>query len=214
MAVTATATVATIVGASPTTGPLTVGAAAPAPAPSMAASVPSLPAVTEHPVDAAVLAAAASTTGGESRSMTQTVQLTIVGGPLELATTEATVALERVSDRDWVGVLPPVRVVDARGTHEGWDVRWSVVTVETDAGPVAGNRLRLAPSPPAVVAGLAEGLEAGSPGPARPHGRTLFSADPGSGGGTYEAGAAVSLRLPASIDATSVVVHLGFSLAP
>jgi hypothetical protein len=175
--------------------------------------------MTQHPVDPALLAAvAAPLGGGGGQTVTEIVQLTITGGDLELVTDHASVTLHRVegSDRDWTGTLPPVRVVDARGTGEGWRVSWAVDAIELDGATrgrgVPDARVRLDPSDPTVVDGLPEGLAAGRAGPALPHGRTLFTAEPGSGGGTYEAGGTVSLRLPPSVAATAITVELTFAL--
>lgn len=224
-AVAATGALAVVVDAAPapagsgTAAVVAPDAVAPDAAPSAATPAP-LPPVTEHALDPAMVAAAqagAASRGGQT--VTQTIQLTIIGGELSLAADRATVALEPVSgsDRDWTGTLPPVRVVDARGTHEGWAVRWTVSSIEVEgaSGPthVPAAKVHLDPTDPAVVAGLDEGLAAGRGGPGVREGRTLFSAEPGSGGGTYEAGGTVSLRLPASVDAAGVTVHLAFELA-
>ena len=170
---------------------------------------PALPPVTEHPIDGAVVAAVRSVDRTVGHSVTQTVQLTVVGGPLELVTTAARVALERApggSGRDWVGTLDPVRVVDARGTHEGWSVHWSATGVEVDGEPSTGGQVRVEAAEPVVVAGVPDGIASGHGG------HRLFGASRGAGGGTYEAGGTVTLRLPRSIDATSVVVELAFRL--
>lgn len=177
--------------------------------------VPELPAVTQHPVPADVLAAIASAPAAP-QTVTQTIQLTITGGELSLVDEAATVALEPVpgSTRDWTGTLPPVRVIDARGTHEGWTVRWSVTSIELagTASHVPVGKVHLDPAQPTVVAGLDEGLAAGRRRPAVRQGRPLFSAEPGTGGGTYEAGGTITLRLPASVDASGVNVHLAFAV--
>lgn len=55
-------------------------------------------------------------------------------------------------------------------------------------------------------------VAAGQPGPATRHGRTLFGAARGTGGGTYEAGGVVTMRLPRSVDAGAVVVDLAFTV--
>jgi hypothetical protein len=186
------------------------------------AAVAPLPPVTEHALDPAVVAAAAvapsNPAGSRGQSVTQTIQLTIIGGELSLASDHATVTLERVagSHHDWVGTLPPVRVVDARGTGAGWTVRWTVADIDVQGeGPahrVTTAKVRLEPGAPVVVAGLPDGIAAGRPGPATRHGRTLFSAARGTGGGTYEAGGVVTMRLPHSVDAESVVVDLAFTV--
>ena len=166
---------------------------------------PALPAVTTADIDPEVLAAAHSSSSDESQTVVEVIELTVIGGELELVTDHATVTLQRVpgSSRNWVGVLPPVRVIDARGTHEGWAVRWDVVDLTV---PHASGRVRVVGDDPTMVAGLADGLY-GS------RGRTLFGALHGYGGGTYEAGATVTLQLPPKVDADQVVVELSFSLA-
>lgn len=191
-------------------------AAADAPA-APPAPTPPLPDVTMHPVSDDVLAAAADAPAAP-QSVTETVQLTIIGGDLELVTPSATLPLAEVpgSGGEWVGTLPPVRVVDARGTGAGWTVTWAVAGIEV-AGPtgrerVDGARARITPEPPVVVDGLPDGLSAGRPHTARTGGRTLFSAAPDTGGGTYEGGGEVSVHLPALVEAHDVVLSLTFSV--
>ena len=214
LAVAATTGVAAAVGARPAES--TGGAAAAAPTwpvetTTEAPTTPALPEVTTADVDATVLEAARSAPDADPQSVVQMVQLTVIGGELELLTDHATVTLERVAgtSRDWTGVLPPVRVVDARGTLEGWTVRWRVEDVSVGS---AARRVRVAPDAPVVVAGSADGLVAGSAGPSGPRGRTLFRAHVGYGGGTYEAGGTVTLRLPPHVDVDEVVVDLAFAL--
>ena len=84
--------------------------------------------------------------------------------------------------------------------------------VTVDGLEVAGARVTVAPGHVEVVAGSPDGLRAGEPASAHSGGRTLFAASPGSGGGTYEAGATVSVRLPGSIGAASLAVDLSFVL--
>lgn len=178
-----------------------------------------LPAVTTHDLDPAMVAASESVpSDGGGRSVSETIQLTIIGGDLRLVTDHASVVLERVPGTwgDWTGTLPPVRVIDATGSGAGWEVRWvvSALHVQTAGKPshVADAKVRLEPGAPVVVAGLPDGIAAGNGGSAAPQGRTLFAAQPGAGSGTHEAGGTVSLHLPPRGDATSVVVDLAFSL--
>ena len=218
-AVATTGALAMVVDAAPAPGQgRAVVAATPGSAATNVAVPVPLPPVTEHALDQATLAAArAGAASGDGQSVTQTIQLTITGGELSLVGEAATVSLEPVpgSTRDWTGTLPPVRVIDARGTHEGWTVRWSVTSIELagTADHVPAGKVHLDPAQPTVVAGLDEGLAAGRPGTAVRQGRPLFSAEPGTGGGTYEAGGAISVRLPASVDASTVTVHFAFALA-
>lgn len=224
VAVATTVGIAALVGAEPAPD---LGAAAPVVPTGVAATTAgvteaphaTLPAVTTHDLDPATVAASASKPahhGGQS--VTEIIQLTIIGGDLQLVTDHASVILERVPGTrgDWAGTLPPVRVIDATGSGAGWEVRWvlSSLTVQTASTPshVADAEVRLEPGAPVVVAGLPEGIAAGNGGSPAPQGRTLFAAEPGAGGGTYEAGGTVSLHLPRRIDATRVVVDLAFSL--
>jgi hypothetical protein len=215
LAVSATAGLAVVVDAAPAPQSHTssIRVTDPVQSAQQAVAAPLAP-VTEHALDPATIPAP-GVSGGQS--VTQTVQLTIIGGPLELAADAASVTLERVpgSSRDWVGSLPPVRVVDARGTHEGWDVRWTVTSIEplgaSEASHLPDAKIRLQPDAPAVVAGTPDGLVTGKPGRAVQTGRTLFGAEAGSGGGTYEAGGTLSLRLPSDADVDGIVVHLAFS---
>ena len=218
LSVATTAGVAAVVGADPAPRRGAGVVASEVASPAVSSAGRPLPPVSEHALDPEVIAALAHPSpAGES--VTETIQLTIVGGDLELVTPALTVTLEQVpgSDRDWIASLPAVRVVDARGTGEGWDVRWSLTSLEVDgdAGSAHGPRAKvfLAPADPVVVAGALEGLVAGHAGPAARHGRSLFSADPGYGGGTYEAGGTVTVRLPRDVTADRVAVALAFSLA-
>jgi len=217
LAVAATASLASVVEASPAGPTSGVQGTAPEAAAGPAARAMTPAPVSVHPLDPSVVAAHAGSPAGAPQSVTQVIQVAVIGGPIELATEAASVVLERVagSKTDWVGTLPPVRVVDARGTHEGWAVRWAVAGVEVDGtepNHLPAAKVRVEPGAPAVVAGLPDGLTAGKPAPGVPEGRVLFSAAPDSGGGTYEAGGTVSLRLPSSVDASTVTVHLAFTL--
>ncbi len=174
-----------------------------------------LPAVTTHPVDPALLAALRSRPGASAaQTVTQIVQLTIVGGELRLVTDRVEITLERASVLGglWIGSLPPVRVIDGRGTHAGWRVRWSVASIVADGASVAPTaKVHLEPDTPMVVHGTPDGLFAGAPGGAEAASRTLFGAAPGSGGGTYESGGTVAMRSDA-FDADEVVIELALSL--
>lgn len=147
----------------------------------------------------------------------QTLDLNVVGGPLRLETSSASVVLTRRpgSDREWIGTMPPVRVVDARGTLAGWEVRWFMESVELD-GSIARRpdwaTVSVDPAGPVVVDGAPEGLEAGGRRPATRPGRALMHAMPGNGGGTYEADGTVLVKLPGSVSAEHMVVNLTFAL--
>lgn len=217
VALAVTAGVAANVGATP--APISGSGEVVDPPTAPLTSTPQLPAVTQHAIPADVLAAAAASAPTAPQSVTETVQLTIIGGDLELVTPTATVGLSEVrgSDGEWTGTLPPVRVIDARGTGAGWTVSWTVASVEvkgvSGTDQVDGARVHLTPGRPVVVDGLPEGLAAGPTWSSQTAGRTLFSAAPDTGGGTYEDGGELSVQLPASVEAHDVVVSLTFSVA-
>ena len=111
-----------------------------------------------------------------------------------------------------VGELPPVRVVDARGTLAGWRLTATLVDEPDLASGVPGARgPLLVPTSPQVVYGERAGL---SPGPAGhlevEESITLLRAREGRGGGTFEAGAA--LRLPGPHGAQNRPVDLRLRL--
>jgi hypothetical protein len=153
----------------------------------------------------------------ERSALQQTVHLNVVGGSIELETASASVILtpRPGKPREWIGTLPPVRVVDGRGTLEGWEIRWSLASVELDTSIVRRREwatVTLDPGLPVVVDGAPDGVRSGRAGPARPPGRALLRADPGTGGGTYEAAGTVTLKLPGSVTAEQVVVTVTFAL--
>jgi hypothetical protein len=186
--------------------------AAPAAAP--VADTEPLGPVTVHPL--AVPAPAPSTGSSDTTSgAVQVVQLTVEGGTLSLAADSASVELSRHGST-WSAVLPPVRVVDARGTHAGWTVRWSVTDVEVDGcrrHRVGASHVKVTPAAPVVVAGTPDGLEAGRPAVGTAKGRTLVRAEVGSGGGTYEGGGTVSMKLPQCRAADSASVVLTYAVS-
>jgi hypothetical protein len=169
------------------------------------AAAPALAPVTVHDVDPATLAAVEPSATG---SVVEVVQLSVVGGSLSLADDHATVTLV-YDGTEWTATLPPVRVIDARGTHAGWHLTWAVADARVDgcrSSHVPPGLVRVAPSDPVVVDGTPDGLVAGNGG------RTLARAQHGSGGGTYEAGGTLSVRLPSCADAESVVVDLAYTV--
>jgi hypothetical protein len=165
--------------------------------------------VTEHPLDPRIVPARAVA------SATETIQLTVIGGALTLASDHASITLRPTSRRAWVGEVPPVRVVDARGTGEGWTVRWRVASVDVSGTDrhVPTSAVTLTPASPVVVDGESAGLTAGRATRARiARGSVLFMAAERAGGGTYEDAAMVSVELPASFAADAVVVNLAFDV--
>jgi hypothetical protein len=155
--------------------------------------------------------------GVASPARQQRLELAIDGGDLVISPSEARVVLRRVpgSDRLWMGELAPVRVVDARGVPDGWAVRWSVRAVHADGAEIEkgpGLRVEVTPSEPDVICCGQESVHAGDPRPAHPHGRVLFRADTGTGGGTFQIGASVRTALPPSLDPDQLAVTLSFAI--
>jgi len=145
----------------------------------------------------------------------QVVGVSVRGGDLYLAEASTSLSLVPVSGSpsEWAADLPPVRLVDARGTLEGWRVMWSLTALQVD-GKVAGQAgMWLIPQAPDVVAGAPEGLALGRCTEARDGARSLLSASKNHGGGTYEAGAKVRVRLPDAWVASEVRVRLAFTVS-
>jgi hypothetical protein len=164
---------------------------------------PALAPVTEAAVDPAVLASVRAT-GATSTVASQVVRLEVVGGGLTIDHDRATVTLAPTDDpRVWSSPLPPVRIVDARGTFDGWRARWRATSLTAGGRRVAGNVT--VDTAVAVVDGLAGGLDDG-------HGRTLAAARPGWGAGTYEVTGRVTVRLAASAGNAGTVVELGYEI--
>jgi hypothetical protein len=172
-----------------------------------------VPPVRDASVPPAVLAAARSSRVA-AQSDVQVITVAVVGSGLTLGAHEVRVDLHPTGrgSRMWTGTLPPVQVVDARGTHVGWTVRWSVSS--SDAEPHGREGVVwVDPSAPAVIAGDLDGLVAGRPGPSLPGGRTLFSARPGWGGGTFEGGGSVSMLVPRELDSPGLSVTIRLEIA-
>lgn len=177
---------------------------------------PMLAPPTHHPVDEAVVSAARAG-GGGGASVTEVISLEIIGGSLTVEPPTRSVTLHRVpgSRNDWSATLPPVDVVDARGSHDGWTLLWHVDRIElagSSRDTVPPAKVRLTPGDVTVIAGEEPGLEPGRAHPARKKGRTLLSAERGWGAGTYRIGGELSLRLPASIEANAVTIDLSFTV--
>jgi hypothetical protein len=140
---------------------------------------------------------------GPGGSLTQTIQVTVIGGPLYLPEDRLSVDLvpARPGAARLGGVLPAVEVVDARGTHAGWELRWAVeeAWLLTPAGrvPVAHPRVTLEPGVPQAVHGEPHGLRAG---PTCPGAGLLATAAPGAGAGTYAVGATVTVDVPRGLE--------------
>jgi hypothetical protein len=167
--------------------------------------------VTVHEID--VPAAPPGTASGSS--MVQVVKVEVRGGSLSLTDDRAEVALVR-HGRTWSGELPAVRVVDARGTHAGWTVRWAVADIEVSGcvkAKVRPSHVRVDPAEPVAVHGLPDGVHAGRSSVGAGPARTLMRAAPGWGGGTYVGGGTATLRIPGCTSASSVVVTLNYSVS-
>ncbi len=103
------------------------------------------------------------------------------GGALEVVP-GSIVAVLGGRDRRPETSVGPIRVIDPRGTLEGWSLRVRV-TEEVDRE----GRLQVRPGQPVVVDGDSAGLVQGRPGVVSDdRWSTLMSARAGHGGGTYQ----------------------------
>jgi hypothetical protein len=150
---------------------------------------------------------------GAGGSLTQTIQLTVIGGTLRLPDDRPRLDLVPAGPGRLVGALAPVEVVDARGTHEGWELRWSVdeAWMATAVGPVllTPQRVMIEPATPEAVHGEPFGLYAG---PTCPGSGLLAHAEPGGGAGIYAVGATVTLEVPRGLEALGGSVVLGLTV--
>jgi hypothetical protein len=117
------------------------------------------------------------------------------GGAMSVTPGQVHVSLTRAGDGShYRGVLPAVRVVDARGTLVGWHAQLRVVTV--DGTDVANTRVRSLPDAPAVIDGQHAGLHAARSTDLHAGATVdLCHATPGYGGGTYRCGAHIDVAL-------------------
>jgi hypothetical protein len=132
-------------------------------------------------------------TRASTTSASQAIAVSVLPGPLTLVTERTVIDLHSVDGQVLCGRLPPVRVIDARGSGDGWRVRWSVESFTAGGRRLPPAAVDLVPDSPTVVFGLPAGLYAGGGDGADR--RVLVGAEPGTGGGTYEAGASVEARL-------------------
>jgi hypothetical protein len=190
-----------------------------------AREVAACPGVPSSPTTTAVVASVSAPTtpvdlvvpapgsGASDTSASQSITVSVLPGPLSLLTERAVIELHAVGGQVLCGRLPPVRVIDARGSGAGWRVRWSVESITADGRPIPRSAVEVIPDPPSVVYGLPTGLVAG--GGTGADRRVLFRAEPGTGGGTSEAGASVEARLSRgrTLPTTAHVV-LRFVLVP
>ncbi|GAA0965799.1 hypothetical protein GCM10009550_66730 [Actinocorallia libanotica] len=134
----------------------------------------------------------------------QDVTVTVTGGPLTLAQDPGEVVLDPVTlngtAQTTTGTLRKVTVSDARGSSVGWSLIGTLSDFKGPAGAsiAAGN---LTWTPQCAARAGATPVVTGTPGPLGEAGVLLCStADSTAGpvGGTYDAGAALSLNVPAA----------------
>ncbi|WP_347677608.1 hypothetical protein [Actinocorallia sp. B10E7] len=132
----------------------------------------------------------------------QDISVTVTGGPLTLAQEPGEVVLDPVTlnggARTTTGTLKRVTVSDARGSSVGWSLIGTLGDFKGPAGAsIAANNLSWTPQCTARAG--ATPVVTGTPGPLGETGALLCStADSTSGpvGGTYDAGASLSLNVP------------------
>ncbi len=134
----------------------------------------------------------------------QDVTVTVTGGPLTLAQDPGEVVLDPVTlngaAQTTTGMLRRVTVSDARGSSVGWSLIGTLGDFKGPAGAsiAAGN---LTWTPQCTARAGATPVVTGTPGPLGEAGALLCStADSTAGpvGGSYDAGAALSLNVPAA----------------
>jgi len=141
---------------------------------------------------------------GSGSSAVQTFGISVLPGPLTVSPTTASVPLSpsfafghRISV--YQGQLPPVTVVDARGSLVGWRATVSLQSVAGAASTQLAHAFVCASSPkPTYVAGnpgdVVRGEALSCAGVGDP--LTVFWAAPGGGGGTFSDTAVLRLVVP------------------
>jgi hypothetical protein len=138
----------------------------------------------------------------EDGSLSQTIGVSVLPGPLTVAPATETVSLSAtrvLGRRVYIGQLAPITVVDARGSLVGWRAGVSLQSVSgADNAALAGAVLCLTPQRPTMVAGNPADIVRGARSSCTHGGQTasVFWAAPGGGGGTYSDTASVLLSLP------------------
>lgn len=150
----------------------------------------------------------------------QKINLTVDGGPLTMSQEPGEVDLTPVtlngSDQTATGSLKKVQVIDARGGTTGWSLTGTL----TDFGSAAGTKIpagNLTWTPACTAASGSGTVTPGSAGPLdTTTAATLCSAPDGAGqivGGTFGAGAGVSLKVPAATGAGRYTAVLTLTLS-
>jgi len=135
----------------------------------------------------------------------QTLGVAIHGSTMSVSPTTATIKLSRSgSSKIYVGVLPTVTVVDARGSLAGW-----TATVAPTTG-LSGADLFVLPNQPVVIAGNEGEVQPAGAGMATPASPAeLMRASAEGGGGTFTVDVAVELMVPVPLaDAVTVGVAI------
>jgi hypothetical protein len=150
------------------------------------------------PSTSAPAQASASNDGG----LSQTLAVPVLPGSLTISPTADSVTFSPQGNGQggaYLGTLPLVRVVDARGSLVGWDASVSLQGVdELSASQLASAQLCVNPDAPTTVAGNPGEVRAatqscgGVGGPV-----SVFFAPASGGGGTFTDTAALTLRIPA-----------------
>jgi hypothetical protein len=155
-------------------------------------------------VSASVLGAG-NEAGPSSESLTQTIGVSVLPGPLTVSPTSNSVTLTRNgkghgAGEPYRGELPLVKVVDARGSLVGWNASVSLQGISGVSGSqLAGAQLCVSPNTPTVVAGIpTEVRSAQSSCGALGDAVSLFFAPPEGGGGTFTDTAGLKLVVPES----------------
>ncbi len=138
-------------------------------------------------------------TGSSGSSVDQTMEVSVLTGPLTITPASQAVSFTKAHGRGkGAGSLSTVTVVDARGSLVGWDATVSLQSVNgVSAADLAKARLCVTPDTPTVVAGNPPEVKAGRHACGKAgDALTVFYAPANGGGGTFSDTGALTLHVP------------------
>jgi hypothetical protein len=142
----------------------------------------------------------------------QVIDVSVLAGHLTISPPSTSLTLRpRGHSATFVGDLPPVRVVDGRGSLAGWTATITVGVVGQGPAMPSGAEVCVEPFVPTVVAGR-RGEVRKAPhscgAPATP--LDLFRAEPGGGGGAFDDSARVSVVWPEAPEPVQLTISCTF----
>ena len=162
-------------------------------------------------------APAATAPSEDSSALVQTIGVAVLPGPLTVSPTAPSVDLSSVAvfghrSSFSGGAVPPLTVVDARGSLVGWRAAVTLQAISgADAALLAHVEVCARPAAPTRVDGNPADVVRAAPPSCAAAGQPLpvFWAAPGGGGGTYRDTATLALLVPGP----GLPAHLTASLA-